>query len=139
MSATKTGTAPVQTETPVELTDVKASAQLKLLFSNYRQVKKNRPKSPSEAAAMVLIGLRDPEHTVDGILTPILEAFVVDFSKWGNDVDALLHGINAIGESNPNAAIMLNGKSGRVVQVNGNALFDALLRTEGEILSATLA
>lgn len=135
-------TVQVLTEEPItlpseqQLADAKASAMLGGLFVAYKKLKRSRPKFPGESAVMQLIPRGDAG--MDEINTLVIAA-TDKFGVWVNECVALLGTISQLGEDNPGAAVHIVGKDGRSIQMNGNKLYEALLRTEAQILGGSLA
>lgn len=123
---------PVTLPTVDEIEDAQASSQLATLFINYQTLRRARPKMPAEAKVMPAI-IHNPES-----IQVMVEQVVDKFYTWVNDCEALLLSIAGIGESNPGANVHLVGKDGRPIQFNGDKLYNALLRTESQILGGTL-
>lgn len=124
---------PDQTAAPVApMTDAKASAMLRTLFTSYLAFKKRRPKAPSEAKALPALAYnRDA-------LQPLLDDFIAKWNDWLTMGGNLLHGINAIGASNPGSCFSIQAKNGRVMSINGTRLYSALTREDGDILGGKL-
>lgn len=114
------------------MTDSKASGQLRVLFATYNKYRKERPKSPSEAATLPLIA-----YNPDGI-KPLLVAFVEKFEVWTVKMNGLMQAIAGIGQANPGASVTLVSKAGRAFSINGTRLFSALVREDADILTAKL-
>jgi hypothetical protein len=114
--------------------DAVASAQLKALFVSYGKIRRG-PKLPAEVP--VLRHLSEDNHDA---IQYMLDESVVAFHAWVEQMQNLLFTMQEIGLGNPGAAIsIIGGKTKRTVQVNGTRLFEALLRTDGEILSGKLS
>lgn len=112
--------------------DAKASGQLRILFANYISSKKRRPKAPSEAKALPAL-VYNPDA-----LQPLLDEFIVKWHEWLDMMGNLMVSIQTIGKNNPGACFSLTSKGGRVVSVNGERLFSALCREDGDILGGKL-
>ena len=135
-------TVQVLTEEPItlpseqQIVDAQASQMLGVLFVTYKKLKRARPKFPNEAAVMQLIPQGGAGMDAIGVL---VEASTAKFAEWINSCVELLGSISDIGDANPGAAVHIVGKDGRSIQTNGNKLYEALLRTEAQILGGTLA
>ena len=131
-------TVAVLTEEPVslpsedQLQDAQASAQLASLFINYQKLRRARPKLPAESKVMPAI-IHDPD-SIDEMIETAVSKFVV----WVGECRTMLFTIAEVGENNPGANVHLVGKDGRAIQFNGVKLYEALLRTEAQILNGTL-
>lgn len=123
---------PVTMPTEAQLQDAQASAQLATLFINYQKLRRARPKLPAESKVMPAIIL-NPES-----ITVMIDNAVEKFVGWVEDCKVLLFTISEIGANNPGANVHLVGKDGRAIQFNGHKLYEALLRTEAQILNGTL-
>lgn len=123
---------PVSMPTEAQLQDAQASAQLASLFINYQKLKRARPKLPAEAKVMPAIILNPA--SIDEMIETAVSKFVV----WVGECRSLLLTIGEVGENNPGANVHLVGKDGRAIQFNGVKLYEALLRTEAQILNGTL-
>ena len=119
--------------TEEQLEDAQASAQLAVLFIEYKKLKRSRPKFPAESKVMPAI-VHDPE-SIDGMIAESVQKF----GQWVTDCTGLLLAIRDLGDVNPGANVHIVGRDGRQVQTNGTKLFEALLRTESQILGGNLA
>lgn len=128
---------PVQMPTEEQIEDAQAAAQLATLFINYKKLKRSRPKFPAESKVMPIIGLND--DVADEQIASLVSETVDAFFTWTQECRALLLSIRGVGESNPGANVHLVGRDGRAMQTNGTKLFEALLRTEAQILGGNLA
>ena len=138
---TNGGTVQVLTEEPItlpseqQLEDAQASRMLGTLFVQYKALKRARPKFPNESQVMQLIPSGDAGMDAIGVL---IVAATDKFGVWVNSCVELLAAINGIGDNNPGASVHIVGKDGRTIQTNGNKLYEALLRTEAQILGGNL-
>ncbi len=127
---------PVALPTEQQIADAQASAMLGSLFIEYKKLKRSRPKFPGESAVMQLIPKGDAGMAE---INTLVIAATDKFGAWVGDCVALLGTISDLGSENPGASVHIVGKDGRSIQMNGNKLYEALLRTEAQILGGSLA
>lgn len=124
---------PFEVPSEPELEDAQASAMLAALFINYKQLKRARPKFPAESKVMPAI-ISNPES-----ISEMINESVDKFNQWVSDCTTLLLSIQDVGDANPGANVHIVGRDGRSIQTNGTKLFEALLRTEAQLLGGNLA
>lgn len=120
--------------TQQELSDAQASAKLSLYFNRYHTLRKDKPKFPSETEVM-RAAIIHGEDAADSLISEATKKF----TNWAGRMAALVRDFLDVGKTNPGAHIaVIGGKTGRPIQANGILFYNAVLRTDSDVLSGTL-
>lgn len=124
--------APFELPTEEQVSDAQASAQLSVLFHSYQELKSKTPRLPNEKVIVPML------HFRPGEVDALIDDAIGKYRTWLDRLNDVTLTINEIGETNPGASLAIIGKSGRVVQANGLRLFEAIMRTDAEILGGSV-